>query len=394
MTTNRYYKTIKTALRKAVLPDTYFTSRYSFSPYMACMHGCKYCDGRAEKYYVEGDFETDIVIRKNLPHCLEQELPKLRERGFVSIGSGISDPYQPLEAEEGLMLAASRLLHSHHPHAMVMTKNALVQRDLPTWQALHERGGFLLMMSLVYPTDQLRQIFEPGASSVDERLHTLVRFKQAGMHVGVLAMPFLPFLCDDEPTIRALFGKLKEIGVDFVLPGCLTLRPGRQKELYFSVIAQHFPALLPKYEQLYRENRQSGSPLRSYSHGVFQMAERILDEMGIPHAIPHHVYAGNFELYDEIYILLAHMQQLYSQRGIDITPLRGAFKHYASWLKEQKTWFNRRRSLAPDAISQPLRQMIEDAGFDKILHNPKLAAFIKTVVTRQALLDYTTLKLR
>ncbi len=66
---------------------------------MACQHGCAYCDGRAERYFVEGDFAGDIVVRPNVPDKLSIEIPKLREKGFITVGSGITDAYQPVEAE-------------------------------------------------------------------------------------------------------------------------------------------------------------------------------------------------------------------------------------------------------------------------------------------------------
>ena len=101
---------VKKALRKQNLPDTFLIGRYSFSPYMACSHGCTYCDGRAERYYVEGDFEKDIVVRMNLIERLLVELPKLRERATIVVGSGISDAYQPPETDARLMRKSAEVL--------------------------------------------------------------------------------------------------------------------------------------------------------------------------------------------------------------------------------------------------------------------------------------------
>ena len=86
---------MRTALRRSPLIEGFLCCRYSFSPYMACGHGCRYCDGRAEKYWVEGDFERDIVVRGNVPRLLGEELPRLRERAPIGIGSGIAMPTSP-----------------------------------------------------------------------------------------------------------------------------------------------------------------------------------------------------------------------------------------------------------------------------------------------------------
>ena len=99
----KIYRTVKKAIRREQLADPFTISMYRFSPYHACEHGCSYCDGRAEKYYVDGVFDRDIIIRENEPELLELELPKLRERAPIGIGSGVTDVYQPVEVNERLM---------------------------------------------------------------------------------------------------------------------------------------------------------------------------------------------------------------------------------------------------------------------------------------------------
>jgi len=59
---NKHPIEVKTILRKGKLPDPFFAGKLGFSPYAACQHACRYCDGRAEKYYVEGDFEKDFYV--------------------------------------------------------------------------------------------------------------------------------------------------------------------------------------------------------------------------------------------------------------------------------------------------------------------------------------------
>ncbi len=88
---NKRYREVKKAIRKDSLAGVFTGSMYKCSPYHACEHGCIYCDGRAEKYYVEGEFDSDIVIRKNLAELLRNELPRLRERRNCLTAA---DPYQ------------------------------------------------------------------------------------------------------------------------------------------------------------------------------------------------------------------------------------------------------------------------------------------------------------
>ena len=146
---NRIYRDVKKVLRKnSLLVDTYFLQKYSFSPYMACEHGCRYCDGRAEKYYVEGDFEKDIIIRRNLPEVLEQELEKVREPGFIFVGSGISDAYQPVEADECIMQEALEIILRTGFPVAVMTKSEIIRRDLNLLKRINEKAGAVVMFSV------------------------------------------------------------------------------------------------------------------------------------------------------------------------------------------------------------------------------------------------------
>ena len=177
---------VKKTLRAASLPEPFFASRYSFSPYMACGHGCAYCDGRAERYWVEGEFDRDIVVRTNVADRLDHDLSRVRERAPVAVGSGISDAYQPVEERLGLMRPAAGVLLRHRMPASVLTKSSLVVRDLDLWRGVNDAGGSILSVSLVFADDGLRRIFEPGASPVDGRMAAMLgNPKLAGFLRGV-----------------------------------------------------------------------------------------------------------------------------------------------------------------------------------------------------------------
>ncbi|MCI0514358.1 hypothetical protein L0128_14170 [candidate division KSB1 bacterium] len=389
----KHYKTVKSALRKHLLIDTFCIGKYSFSPYHACGHACKYCDGRAEKYYVAGDFEKDIVIRKNLPDCLAAELQKVREPGMVVIGSGVSDPYQPVESTEEIMRQCAQVLAESHFPVLVMTKSALVLRDLDYWQEVHARHGFILAVSLTFPDDGLRQIFEPAASSVEQRLAALATFKQHGMTVGVLAMPFIPYLSDDLNMIGRLFARLKQIQVDFVIPAGLTLRPGKQKTLFLETVQQHFPGLETKIAALYRDNRPSGKCDVNYAQKFYPAVEKLLAQYALPCPIPHTIYHGKLTFYDEIFVLLYHLQELYARKGVNTFRLRESTRRFVAWLSAEKKFFNRHRKLPYQVIEERLKGLIMSGQIATLLNNPKLAHFLYQLLTEQAIFDYQTLKL-
>ena len=136
----KHYKDLKSISKNRHLPDAYFPSRYSFSPYRGCEHACSYCDGRAEKYYVDGAFDEDIVIRRNIPELLKKQIPKFREMSPIAIGSGVSDVYQPIENEERLMPDILNVLIESNFSASVLTKSALLLRDIELWKELNEKN--------------------------------------------------------------------------------------------------------------------------------------------------------------------------------------------------------------------------------------------------------------
>ncbi|MBU1564293.1 MAG: hypothetical protein KJ630_01530 [Proteobacteria bacterium] len=388
-----HHRTVKIALRKNLLAEPFSLAKYRLAPYMACAHGCVYCDGRAERYHVEGDFATDITVRDNLPERLRDELTRLREKGFISLGSGITDIYQPVEEGLGLVRACAELLAEADFPVVLLTKSTLLQRDLPLWQAVQARSGCIVAVSLVFADDNLRAIFEPGAPTVGDRLNLLRQCKAAGLCTGVLAMPLLPYLADREDNLHSLFTSLADIGVDFVVPGSLTLRPGRQKEGFLKTLAVQFPEKLPSYLHLYGKDLPSGAPLAPFCHSFSRRMTVLLEKYGFAPAIPHRFFRNRMPIYDEVHILLHHMQSLYSAKGVDVTRLHLGQKLYDRWLTEEKRQFNRRRSLPAEHLDERLRAVLASGELASLLANDRLTAFINSVALERQVLDYRTLQL-
>ena len=387
------YITIKKAIRKKKNPDNFSLSKYSSSPYMACEHACKYCDGRAERYYVEGDFEKDIVIRKNIAEIFTNELNSLRDKGIISFGSGISDPYQPIETQERLMQKISQKMTKNRFPALVMTKSALIQRDLQDWKIINKKNGFILFMSIAFPDEDLRTIFEPNASSLKERFDTLKLFKENGIRTGVLMMPILPFIGDNVKKMEKLIRILKDIGVDFIIPGNLTLRPGKQKKLYLKIIQINFPKFISAYKRLYSENRSSGNTSYQYRKELYPRIGSLLKKYSIPYTPPHSVYKNILPVYDELLILIKQMLTLYDEKGINTQRLQNSFKEYKTWLKNRKEYFNRNRKLSANFIEEELTALIRNGFISEIITNQKLADFLYKVVIEKKIFDPIKLKL-
>jgi DNA repair photolyase len=389
----KHYKPLKNIKKNTRLMDYYFMGKYSFSPYMACQHACKYCDGRAEKYYMEGDFEKDIIIRENLPDLLATKLPTYRERGSFLIGSGISDPYQPIEASQGIMKECLEQVIDTKFSVSVMTKSDLALRDLDLYDAINQKTRAILMVSLVYPDDQHRKIIEPYASSVESRLEMIRQFKARDIPVCVMAMPLLPKICDDMTSVTQLFDKLKALEVDVIMASGLTLRPGKQKELYFQMIKDHYPHLLEEYKKIYMGNYPSGNPENWYTSKTMPPIYQALKERSIPNFLPHKIYKGIYPAYDEVYFLIKHMKQLYKYSSTSIEPLKKADAHYKQWYLDHKSIFNRKRSMTEAELEAQLWNDLNNPASPILAYNQKLTSFIIKAVFGDFVFDYTSLKL-
>ena len=387
-------RAVKTVLRKSRLVDPWFVGKYSFSPYQACAHGCTYCDGRAERYWVDGEFDRDIVVRRNAADVLAREVPKLRERGIVFVGSGISDAYQPPEADERLMPACGRVLADHRLPVTILTKSSLITRDLDLWSEVHAAGGFVLMESLVTLDDGLRAIVEPCASPVEARLETLRTFKARGCGVGVAAMPLLPFLTDGDAELDALARTLGPVGVDFVLVGGLTLRPGRQKAAFFDTLRRSFADLLPCYEQLYGEDRPSGAPRREYGEEVQKRASAAFARAGLVTVLPHRLYRGRLPVYDEVDVLLQQMRWHFADHPDALQRLEGPRRRYREWLLSRKDTLARRRSLREADVTTELTALAASDKWPGWLGSDRLAAFLREVILDRLVFDERTRRLR
>ena len=390
---NPHPREVRRALRAAPLIDPFLCCRYHMAPYMACGHGCRYCDGRAEKYWVEGDFERDIVVRRNLPALLREELPRLRERAPIGIGSGITDAYQPLERTQGLMRECATIFAGHPFPVSLLTKSSLVMRDIDMWTRVNAGSRFVLNMSIATLDETVRRRFEPGASPIAERLETLRAFTRRGIAVGVMAIPLLPFIADSEEDIRTLVRTLKDAGAVYVMPGGLTLRPGRQKDFYMREIEASYPGLAGRYREIYGEDRQSGACTRAYRDGLTARVRTATADLGVPFLLPHSVYRNSVPLYDEIHLLLQHMGELYAARGVAVDALTDATRRYADWLLQRKRLFNRKRSMRQEELVEETKALFAPGVAEELLGNAKLAVFLRSVALDRRVFDYVSLAL-
>jgi DNA repair photolyase len=193
-------------------PDLGF--RFSINPYRGCSHGCAYCYARPTHEYLELsaglDFETKIFVKEAAPDLFRDFLNKERWRPEPIGVSGVTDPYQP--AERGFRLTRGCLevaAEAFQPLALI-TKNALVLRDLDLLSRMAAADLVHVNISLTTLDAALARSMEPRTSTPAARLRAMRALREAGVPVRVFISPVIPGLTDSE--IPALLAAAKEAG--------------------------------------------------------------------------------------------------------------------------------------------------------------------------------------
>jgi DNA repair photolyase len=181
-------------------PDISFDR--SVNPYRGCEHGCVYCFARPSHAFMglsPGlDFETRLFVKPNAAELLERELgaPSYQPK-TIAIGTN-TDPYQPIEREYRLMRAILAVLaRTNHPVGIV-TKSALVMRDIDLLKPMAEKGLVKVALSVTTLDRKLARALEPRASSPARRLEAIRQLANAGIPVGVMVAPIIPAVTDSE----------------------------------------------------------------------------------------------------------------------------------------------------------------------------------------------------
>ncbi|MGH6865010.1 MAG: PA0069 family radical SAM protein [Methyloceanibacter sp.] len=174
----------------------------SINPYRGCEHGCIYCFARPTHAFLglsPGlDFETRLFAKTNAGEALERELadPKYRVQ-TIAIGTN-TDPYQPIERRYRIMRRILEVLSANNHPVGIVTKSALVLRDLDLLKSMAERGLVKVALSITTLDRKLARAMEPRASTPDKRIETLGRLVEAGVPASVMVAPVIPGLTDME----------------------------------------------------------------------------------------------------------------------------------------------------------------------------------------------------
>jgi DNA repair photolyase len=235
-------------------PDISFDR--SINPYRGCEHGCVYCFARPTHAYLglsPGlDFESKLFMKPNAPELLERELsapsyvPKI-----IAIGTN-TDPYQPIERRYKIMRRILEVLDSAGHPVGIVTKSALVLRDLDILARMAERNLVKVALSVTTLDAKLARTMEPRAATPPRRLDTLRQLVKAGVPATVMVAPVIPALNDDE--IERILEAVAAAGVRHA--GYVLLRlPLEVRDLFREWLMTNFPDRYRHVFKLIRDMR-------------------------------------------------------------------------------------------------------------------------------------------
>jgi DNA repair photolyase len=190
----------RTIVSENTSPDVPF--RYSLNPYRGCIHSCAYCYARPGHEYLGFnaglDFETKIVVKRDAPALFREFLSRKPWKPEPITFSGVTDCYQPAEREFQLTRQCLEVALECRQPVSIVTKNALVLRDLKILEQLAADRLIHVFLSITSLNAELARDMEPRTSIPDARLRAVRTLADARVPVGVLTAPIIPGLNDSE----------------------------------------------------------------------------------------------------------------------------------------------------------------------------------------------------
>lgn len=235
-------------------PDVGF--RYSVNPYRGCAHGCSYCYARPTHEYfglsAGLDFETKVFVKFRAAELLRDFLAQPRWQPETIAFSGVTDCYQPAEREFRITRDCVAVAAECRQPIGIITKNALVVRDIDLFQELAAHGAIRVAVSITTLDTQLARTMEPRTSTPAARLRAIGELAAAGIPASVMIGPVIPGLNDNE--IPAILAAAREAGASSAYYVLLKL-PTTVREVFLDWLQRSYPDRMSRVESLIRSTR-------------------------------------------------------------------------------------------------------------------------------------------
>ena len=250
--TQIFIETSKSILSRNKSPDIPFS--VSINPYKGCEHGCAYCYARPTHAYLDLspglDFETMIYAKPDAAALLRQTFDKPAYRPEVIALGANTDPYQPVERKLKITRQLLDVLHQYRHPVTIVTKSALIERDIDILGDMAQRGLVQVAVSVTTLNRELGRRLEPRATAPHRRLQAIGRLTENGIPVSVLFAPVIPMLNDSE--VESVLAATYDAGARSA--GYVMLRlPREVKQLFQEWLKTHYPLKAKRIMNIVRE---------------------------------------------------------------------------------------------------------------------------------------------
>src|SRR5690349_18690532 len=255
--------------------------RWSLNPYMGCVHRCTFCYVRAFERRADRPsderYGTSIRVKVNVAEVLARELARPGwKRESVAMGAA-TDPYQPAEGRYRLTRGCIQALAAARNPFSIITRGPMIVRDVDVLRQAAMRAEVAVTFSVPTLDREIWRRTEPGTAPPRQRLRALRVLVDAGLDVGVGMAPILPGLSDDPALLADVVRAAREAGATGVWCNILHLNPGT-REHFLEHLARDWPALLPRYEEIYR---RSAYPDRAHAEPLKSRVAALREEFGV-----------------------------------------------------------------------------------------------------------------
>lgn len=269
--------------------------RWGANIYRGCEHDCVYCNARYTHEYLgfkEGEFARKIIIKDNAAEALDREFSKEKWNKNLTVNvSTVTDPYQPAEKEFGNTRKVLKIFLKHHNALLITTKSDLVLKDIDILEEISNTGFLNVCMTITTLDQSLSSKIEPRVPTVKKRLEAIKKLKEAGITVGVTAIPVLPYISDDEETLEDMIKTFSEIGADYVIVDVLNYK-GETRMRMNKFLENYDPSLISKYEALYQTDYCD----KEYSKVVRKITNRLVKKYEVDNYDKMFSYRKNKEV--------------------------------------------------------------------------------------------------
>ena len=248
-----------------------FPYTWDLNIYRGCEHGCKYCFAMYSHQYLGSEqYFSDIFIKTNVVERLEKQLSSPSWKGEIINIGGVTDSYQPIEAQYKLMPEILRLMIKYKNPCIISTKSDLILRDYDLIAELSSLTYVNVAATITCMDESMRRKIEPNGAPSLKRFAMLKEFSKTEASIGLHLMPIIPFLTDTRGNIDSLFSHAIDSGVQYFIPQILNLR-GKTRWAFFEFIRSEYPALCKSFQDLYK----AGGVDKAYKYELYSLVNEL-----------------------------------------------------------------------------------------------------------------------